>query len=208
MGVGCGVVEVEVADATGGGVLVAEATTGGVLVAVPGTEVRVAVLATDVLVAVLGTEVRVGVLATGVTLPHDPARIATSSIHQPVAETELSLASLKRIDRFWPAKAANDTLVSTKLVPLGLLVQACLPAIGLWKPEEMVSLYPLVRIAAPASAHVPPPLVENSSTPPSNVSSRSHLCQKLRVAPGGTAIALTVVRYWSDMLLRSGANAE
>jgi hypothetical protein len=79
---------------------------------------------------------------------------------------------------------------------------------GLWKPVEMVPLYPLVRIAAPASVHVLPLLVENSSTPPSNVFSRFHLFQNERMAPGGTLTGLMVVRYWSEMLARSGAKAE
>src|SRR5690348_16036183 len=98
----------------------------------PAAHVAVAVTPTGrvaVRVGVLATDVRVAV-DTGLTLPQAPARIATSSTHQPVADTELSLASLKRINRFCPVKAANDTVVLTKLVPLGLPVQACLPAIG------------------------------------------------------------------------------
>jgi hypothetical protein len=188
VGVGCGDVGVDagvVGVATGGVVAVAD---GGVV----GDTGEVG----------LGGGVLVGVPQA------PPAVTVTSSIHQPVAATELSFASRNLISTFCPDRVARFTVVFTNVVPLGLPVHACLPAIGLPNEVEIVPLYPLVRINGPASVQVVPPLVEYSSTPPSNVLSRFQLFQKDNTAPGGTAIGLMVVRYWSVMLVRSGAKAE
>jgi hypothetical protein len=163
--------------------------------------------AVPVRVGVEAGGVVVGVLTAGVPV-EQAVRIAISSIHQPVAATESSFASRNLISTFCPDRVARFTVVFTNVVPLGFPVHACLPAIGLPNEVEIVPLYPLVRINGPASVQVVPPLVEYSSTPPSNVLSRFQLFQKDNTAPGGTAIGLMVVRYWSVMLVRSGAKAE
>ena len=162
----------------------------------------------------VGVTVRVAVggvpVTVGVAVPQAVVSRAISSTHQPppVRATELSSAVRKRMSRFCPAKLARLTRLSTKLVRLGLPVQACRPAMGSHEGggdgavvavegDQRAGIHPGGPAVGRGFQHR---AVEGALQVPAMPEGEA--------APAGTLTALIVVRYWSVMSARSGAKAE
>ena len=107
--------------------------------------------------------VAVGDAGVGVP-PHPPPR-TMSSMFQPIALTELSVASLNRIRRDCPAYGVRLTLVCPypPLYPF----QAFLPPMGEPNDVEIGPSYPPLVMLGSMSTQVEPLSVVASSTPPS-----------------------------------------